>query len=64
MAHECKALTKLEVDEEKCKGCGICQKNCPVEAIEGNEREPRKIDQSKCIKCGTCITNCPFKAIG
>ena len=63
MAHECKALTKLQIDEDKCKGCGICQKNCPVDAINGIERQTRKIDQSKCIKCGTCIANCPFKAI-
>lgn len=61
--HECKALAAIEIDQEKCKACGICQKNCPVQAIEGEAREKRKINQDKCIKCGTCITNCPFHAI-
>lgn len=61
---ECKALSKITIDPEKCKGCGLCQKHCPVEAIEGEAREKRVINQDKCIKCGTCLTNCPFHAIG
>ena len=48
----------------ECKGCGLCQKNCPVSAIEGEGRDKRVINQEKCIKCGTCLTTCPFKAIG
>ncbi len=63
-ALECKAMSKITIQEEKCKGCGLCQKHCPVEAIEGQGREKRVINQEKCIKCGTCLTNCPFKAIG
>ena len=63
-ALECKALAKIEIDEEKCKACGLCQKNCPVNAIEGEGREKRHIDQDKCIKCTTCIKSCPFGAIG
>ena len=63
-ALECKAMAKITIDPEKCKGCGLCQKNCPVNAIEGEGREKRIINQEKCIKCGTCITTCPFKAIG
>ena len=63
-AMECKALAKIQIDEDKCKGCGICQKSCPVNAIEGEGREKRIINQEKCIKCGTCIKTCPFHAIG
>ena len=63
-AMECKALSRIEIDEEKCKACGLCQKNCPVNAIEGEGREKRHINQDKCIKCTTCIRSCPFHAIG
>ena len=61
---ECKALAKIEINEEKCKACGLCQKNCPTNAIEGEGREKRHINQDKCIKCTTCIRSCPFQAIG
>ena len=63
-ALECKAMSKITIDQEKCKGCGLCQKHCPVQAIEGEAREKRVINQDKCIKCGTCLTSCPFHAIG
>lgn len=62
-AGQCKALAKIQIDEEKCKGCGICKRNCPVNAITGEPRTPHKIDPDICIKCGTCIDKCPFKAI-
>ena len=61
---ECKAISKIMIDPEKCKACGLCQKVCPVNAIKGEAREKREIDQSKCIECGTCLASCPFKAIG
>lgn len=61
---ECKAISKIEIDPEKCKSCGLCQKVCPVGAINGEARDKRAIDQEKCIKCGTCLNSCPFKAIG
>lgn len=59
----CKALSHYEIDPDKCKGCSICAKNCPVDAISGEIKSPFKIDPDKCIKCGVCITKCPFKAI-
>ena len=62
-AKECKALRAIEIDPEKCRGCGICKKNCPVNAITGEVKQPHKIDDDVCIKCGTCISKCPFKAI-
>ncbi len=61
---ECKALAKIQIAEEKCKGCGMCKRNCPVNAIEGESGKTHKIDESTCIKCGTCISVCPFHAIG
>ena len=60
---ECKAISKIMIDPEKCKSCGLCQKVCPVSAIKGELRDKREIDQTKCIKCGTCLASCPFKAI-
>lgn len=62
-AGECKALANVVIDKDKCKGCGICKKNCPVGAISGEVKQPHKIDQDVCIRCGVCISKCPFKAI-
>ena len=62
-AKECKALAVIEIDPEKCRGCGLCKRNCPVDAISGEVKQPHVIDQDKCIKCRTCILKCPFKAI-
>jgi NADH-quinone oxidoreductase subunit F len=62
-AKECKGLFLYEIDPETCTGCGICRKNCPVDAITGERRKPHEINQETCTKCGTCIEKCPFNAI-
>ena len=62
-AGECKALAKIVIDEEKCKGCDLCKKTCPAGAISGDIGKIHVIDQSKCIKCRSCMAVCPFKAI-
>lgn len=62
-ARTCVALINFIVDEEKCKMCGLCYKNCPVDAITWEKKQPAKIDLDKCIKCKTCIENCKFDAI-
>lgn len=59
----CKALKKYEIIPDKCKGCTLCARNCPVSAITGKVKTPHVIDQSKCIKCGVCMNNCRFQAI-
>ena len=62
-AGECKALASIEINPELCKGCGICKRQCPVNAITGEVKQPHKIDPEVCIKCGACVSKCPFKAI-
>ncbi len=62
-AGECKAFANYHINADLCKGCGLCKRNCPVEAISGEPKTTHIIDEKKCIKCGTCITKCPFKAI-
>lgn len=59
----CKALVTYEIDQEKCNGCMVCAKNCPVEAISGANKMPHVIDQDKCTKCGFCYDVCKFDAI-
>ncbi|MCI8594280.1 MAG: 4Fe-4S binding protein, partial [Oscillospiraceae bacterium] len=59
----CKSLLHYTVVEDKCKGCTLCARNCPVEAISGAVKAPHVINQKKCIKCGVCVDNCRFDAI-
>ncbi|MEG1613150.1 MAG: NADH-quinone oxidoreductase subunit NuoF [Clostridia bacterium] len=58
----CKELLSYEITD-KCVGCSLCSKKCPVGAISGKIKEKFVIDNSKCIKCGVCADNCKFKAI-
>lgn len=62
-AHHCRKLLHYVIIEELCKGCGLCKRNCPNDAISGEVRRPHKIDPELCIKCGMCIEKCPFGAI-
>ncbi len=59
----CKNLMHYEIQPDKCRGCTLCARRCPANAITGKVKEPHVIDQSKCIKCGACMEGCKFSAI-
>ena len=59
----CKALARFEIRENKCKGCGMCKRACPVQAISGEVGKPHHIDPKKCIKCGGCKSTCKIGAV-
>jgi NADH-quinone oxidoreductase subunit F len=59
----CKPLLTYCMDPEKCKGCLVCVKSCPVQAISGEKGSTPTIDRAICVKCGTCADVCPFDAI-
>jgi Na+-translocating ferredoxin:NAD+ oxidoreductase RNF subunit RnfB len=59
----CTALLRFIVMEDKCTGCTLCARNCPVMCISGAPRKPHVIDNKKCIKCGLCLSKCPRDAI-
>lgn len=59
----CRSLTEFYVDPEKCNGCGLCEKNCPVNAILGEMKQPHTIKQDVCIRCGDCFNRCNSQAV-
>ena len=62
-AHQCRDLMSYVIDPKVCKGCSLCSRVCPTNAISGVLKQPYSIDQTVCIKCGTCMDNCRFDAI-
>ncbi len=62
-AGACSALLTYKIDAEKCRGCSVCAKACPVSCISGEVKKPYTINAAECIKCGTCIEKCKFGAV-
>lgn len=63
VAHECTNLLRYEINSDLCRGCTLCAKKCPVDAISGTIRNSHFIDSDKCIKCGNCVKVCRFNAV-
>jgi len=61
-AGACTGLLEFFINDT-CKGCGLCKKACPVDAISGEKKEQHVVDTAKCVKCGACVSKCPFKSI-
>lgn len=62
-AKSCPDLLEYTIDADKCRGCTLCAKKCPANAISGEVKSAHKIDQDKCIKCGSCVSVCRFGAV-
>ena len=59
----CTSLVNFGIDSEACKGCGLCLKDCPTDAISGEKKAPHRMDETVCVQCGVCYEACPFDAI-
>ncbi len=62
-AKKCTSLIEYRIIEDKCKGCSLCSKRCPVDAISGVVKSPFSIDSDKCVRCSQCFDSCKFGAI-
>lgn len=62
-AKSCPDLLEYTIDADKCRGCALCAKKCPANAISGEVKSAHKIDRDKCIKCGSCVSVCRFGAV-
>ena len=62
-AKKCTFLIEYRIIEDKCKGCSLCSKKCPVDAISGVVKSPFSIDSDKCVRCSQCFDSCRFGAI-
>lgn len=62
-SHQCRSLVKYYIDPQLCRGCTLCARNCPVNAISGSVKQPHVINPNVCISCGGCISKCRFNAI-
>jgi NADH:ubiquinone oxidoreductase subunit F (NADH-binding)/(2Fe-2S) ferredoxin len=59
----CRNLVTFYIDEEACKGCGVCMRGCPAAAITGEKKKPHRINQELCIKCRSCFERCKFNSV-
>ena len=62
-SHRCTQLIRYRIDPDKCTGCTLCARRCPVTCISGSPRNPHLIDQDKCVRCGECFNVCKFDAV-
>jgi NADH-quinone oxidoreductase subunit F len=62
-AKKCRTFITYSIDAKKCKGCGVCKKNCPVGAISGEKKEAHAVNEADCVACGKCMAGCKFNAV-